>query len=72
MIGDNIKILLQKNDYTQKELAIRSGCGIGDISTYVNNQVMPRIKTLQRLADALGVSVVELCNGKAGKKVSIK
>lgn len=26
MIGDNIKILLRKNNYTQKELAIRSGC----------------------------------------------
>lgn len=64
MIGDNIRILMDKNNFTQTELAIRSGCGIGDISTYVNNQVMPRIKTLQRLADALGVSVVDLCGGK--------
>ena len=72
MIGDNIRTLMQKNNLTQTELAIRSGCGIGDISTYVNNQVMPRIKTLQRLADALGVTVDELCNGNLRKKVNIK
>ena len=61
MIGDNIRIHMDKKNLTQTELAIRSGCGIGDISRYVNNMTMPRVKTLQRLADALEVSVVELC-----------
>lgn len=61
MIGDNLITLMQNKNFTQTELAIRSGCGIGDISTYVNNKVMPRVKTLQRLADALEVSVVDLC-----------
>jgi transcriptional regulator with XRE-family HTH domain len=69
MIGDNIRILMDKNNLTQTELAIRSGCRTGDISRYVNNKQRPRVPTLQRLADALGVSVVELCNGKAGKAV---
>ena len=62
MIGDNLITLMQKYNFTQTELAIRSGCGIGDISRYVNNMTMPRVKTLQRLADALEVSVVDLCN----------
>lgn len=62
MIGDNIKILMQKNDYTQKELAIRSGCTPWAISRYVNNVHTPGIKALQRIAIALGVTVDELRN----------
>lgn len=72
MIGDNIRILMDKNNLTQTELAIRSECDIGNISRYVNNKQRPRVPTLQRLADALGVSVDELCNGNLRKKVSIK
>ena len=68
MIGDNIKILLQKNDYTQKELAIRSGCTPWAISRYINNVHVPGIKVMQRLAVALGVTVDELRNSNIREK----
>lgn len=68
MIGDNIKILMQKNDYTQKELAIRSGCTPWAISRYVNNVHTPGIKVMQRLAVALGVTVDELRNSNIREK----
>lgn len=68
MIGDNIKILMQKNDYTQKELAIRSGCTPWAISRYVNNVHTPHIKVMQRIATALGVTVYELRNGDLQEK----
>lgn len=60
MIGDNIKVLMQENGYTQKELAIRSKCSVWAISRYVNNVHTPGIKAIQRIAIALGVTVDEL------------
>ena len=68
MIGDNIKILLRKNNYTQKELATRSQCSVWAISRYVNNVHTPGIKALQRIATALGVSVDELRNNNLREK----
>ena len=68
MIGDNIKILMEKNNYTQKELAIRSGCTPWAISRYVNNVHTPGIKAMQRIAAALGVTVDELRNSNIREK----
>ena len=39
---------------TQKELSIRSGIAQGDISKIENGNANPSIKTLKRLATALG------------------
>jgi transcriptional regulator with XRE-family HTH domain len=68
MIGENIKHLMQANNYTQKELALRSGCRQASISSYVNNKQMPGLKTLKSLAIALGVTVEELVK-KEGETV---
>lgn len=63
MIGENIKRLMKENGYTQMELALRSGCKQGSISSYVNNKQMPGMKILKNLAIALGVTVDELKGG---------
>lgn len=39
---------------TQKELAVRSGIAQGDISKLENGNANPSIRTLQRLATAMG------------------
>ena len=39
---------------TQKELSLRSGIAQGDISKIENGNANPSIKTLQRLASAMG------------------
>jgi len=39
---------------TQKELSLRSGIAQGDISKMENGNANPSIKTLQRLAGAMG------------------
>lgn len=62
MIGDNIRVLMQENGYTQKELAARSGCSVWAISRYARNVHTPGIKATQRIATALGVTVDELRN----------
>ena len=63
MIGDNIKRFMKENGYTQKELAMRSGCTESAISRYAKNQREPRISVLKNLAIALGVTVDELIKG---------
>ena len=60
MLGDNIKRLMKENGYTQKQLAIRSGCTEASISKYIHNEREPSIKILKNLAIALGVTVDEL------------
>ena len=63
MLGDNIKRLLKKNGYSQRQLAIRSQCTPPQISWYVNNKHEPSITVLKRIAVALGVSLDELVKG---------
>ena len=63
MIADNIKRLLKENGYTQRELAIRSGCNEATISRYIHNERQPSIKNLKNIALALGVSAGELVKG---------
>ena len=62
MISNNIKVLMKENNYTQKELATRSGCSIWSISRYINNVYTPGIKAMRRIAIALGVTADELKN----------
>lgn len=57
-IGAFLKSLREKNDLTLKELADKSGVGpstISDIETGTSTN--PRMDTLKKLANALGVSV---------------
>ena len=63
MIGDNIRRFMKENGYTQKKLAMRSGCTEAAISRYINNEREPSIRILKNLAISLGVSVDELIKG---------
>lgn len=46
---------------TQEDLARRVGVGVRNVPGWESGRSAPRAKTLQRIADALGVSVAELC-----------
>ena len=59
-LGENIKVLMEHNGYTQRQLAMRSCCTEASISRYVNNERTPSLKILKRLAIALGVTVDDL------------
>ena len=47
-----------KQNLTQKELAARTGIDQADISKLENGTANPSIKTLQRLANALGKNLI--------------
>ena len=47
----------QKAGLTQKELSERTGIAQGDISTLENGNANPSIRTLQRLATGMGMTL---------------
>jgi len=63
VIGTNIKILRSLRGYTQIELATRAGVTreyIWALETH-RHQREPKLQTLVRVADALGVSFGRFC-----------
>ncbi|MCK4632360.1 MAG: helix-turn-helix domain-containing protein, partial [candidate division Zixibacteria bacterium] len=58
-IGQKIKVLRQRSDLTQEELANRAGLTKGFISQLENEQSSIQIDSLADLLEALGVSLSE-------------
>ena len=52
--GEDLRELRALLGLTQKELSLRSGIAQGDISKIENGNANPSIKTLKRLATAMG------------------
>ena len=60
-----IKQLREKRNLTQAELAERIGVSSKTISKWETAKGLPDISLLQPLAQALGISLIELMNGEA-------
>ncbi len=58
--GELIKKARKKSRLTQKELASKLNCSFALVSQYERGDRNPKIETLQKIADALGVSVALL------------
>src|SRR5690554_2727361 len=56
-IGERLKLLLEKNDMTQGDLAKKLSVVHATISHYCADKRIPDAKTLKRLADFFDVSV---------------
>ena len=64
--GEMIKDEIMARGLTQKELAERTGIAQGDISKLENGNANPSIRTLQRLANGMGMTLkVEFIPRKA-------
>ena len=59
-----IKMLREKRNLTQAELADRIGVSSKTVSKWETGKGLPDITLLQPLAQALGISVIELMNGE--------
>lgn len=68
--GERIKEARKRAGLTQKELADKLGISYVGISQWENNQRNPKLETLQRIADALGVDV-ETIGGVSWKEVTL-
>ena len=62
--GTTIKQLRESRNMTQAELADRIGISSKTISKWETAKGLPDISLLQPLAQALGISVIELMNGE--------
>jgi len=62
--GTTIKQLRENKNLTQAELAARIGVSSKTISKWETAKGLPDISLLQPLAQALGISVIELMNGE--------
>lgn len=59
-VAENIKRIRKKRGFTQKELGDLCGINEANIRKYENNRQKPKIETLQKIANALEVNVIEL------------
>lgn len=62
--GSTIKQLRETRNLTQAELAKRIGISSKTVSKWETSKGLPDISLLQPLAQALGISVIELMNGE--------
>lgn len=62
--GSTIKQLRERRNLTQAQLAERIGVSSKTVSKWETAKGLPDISLLQPLAQALGISVIELMNGK--------
>jgi len=64
-VGDNLKRLRVLNALTQAELAQKAGLTPAAVARIERNEAEPRMTTLRKLAEALGVGPAELVKGGA-------
>ena len=62
--GATVKALRENRNMTQAELADRIGVSSKTVSKWETAKGLPDISLLQPLAEALGISVIELMNGQ--------
>ncbi len=62
-VGDNLKKLRVLNALTQAELAQKAGLTLAAVARIERNEAEPRMTTLRKLAEALGVDPPELVQG---------
>lgn len=60
MIGKNITFYRELRNLRGKELAARVGCSVGALSHIEKGNRQPSMEMLYKIADALGVSVINL------------
>jgi transcriptional regulator with XRE-family HTH domain len=62
-VGENLKRLRTLNALTQAQLAERTGISTAALARIERDENEPRMTTLRKLADALGVEPRELIEG---------
>lgn len=68
-VGDNIKKYRKNIGITQKELAEKSKLSESAIKYYESNRRNPKLETLEKIGDVLGVSINDLTNKEEKEKI---
>ena len=67
---DNLKELLETHNMTNKEFAQKIGVKASSVSMWMNGNSLPRMGTLDKIADLFSVSVDSLVTSKDSDTVS--
>ena len=70
-IGQRIKAARKNAGLTQKELGQRLGVAYQTLAQWENDLRKPKMETLERIADALGVPISEICSKDVLKNYEI-
>lgn len=60
-IGSRIKEIREQKGITQKEVCEKAKCTIASLSRYESGKRNPTFESVERIANALGVSISDLC-----------
>lgn len=70
-LGERITVLRRHKNLSQADLALMSGIAPAHISIIESGQREPRLSTLQKISQALGVDVQSLVNGEIPEPGSV-
>jgi transcriptional regulator with XRE-family HTH domain len=59
-LGENLRLLRKKKNWTQQELATKTGIKLAHISTLETKNADPKLSTIYKLMEALGATANEL------------
>lgn len=60
MVGERIRKIIDSKGWTQVDLSEKTGIGQAHLSRIVSGKLVPNLKTLERIAEALEVPVAAL------------
>ena len=70
-IGERIKSIRKQKRITQREICKKANCSNSTLSRWENGDRNPTFDCVQRVCDALGVSIAELCKEDSDRKTTI-
>lgn len=71
-LGRHIRKVCRANGYSQDRLYLEGGFSRGTVSKIENGLVSVEVYTLKRIADTMGISLVELLDFENGKTKKAK
>lgn len=60
MVGDNIKRIMKRKMWTQARLAEEIGWSENAVQSWVNNKTIPNAYAMLDIAEAMGISILDL------------
>lgn len=67
-----LKEVLKEQNLTLKELSLRTGISQSNLSNYCSGKISPTLETLEKIANNLGIEVVELLKAKDDVSICLK
>jgi transcriptional regulator with XRE-family HTH domain len=67
-LGPKLRSLRKRKQLSLKQLADRVGCSPSYLSMVENSKIDPGVSRLKRIADGLGVTIVDLFQAQTGQK----